>query len=548
MVDFAALRDYDEAELLALPRNSRLLFAENVHDGSLTYDSTSTWPYTHRKRRILQPPGIFSRNYVQNALSRIHALRCISHGLSSFSIYPINEQEYNVSKFLWKAANNFTFQASEAAMLFHRNVFIISMPGFLFEFLTSVTWEQIENALTYVLICLTDGHEGMQALRKELAPPLVAKVEQFAIVDDPSSLVSPEAFRLLVDILMDRVQWIGPWVIPTSLYYLSASDMTQLFSNRLEHDIFSSPGKYQVMQSMIWNIYRDWQTYHQVLVQNGGWTRRDAIKLMTRIIAKGTQAKVGETARVVIRLSTEDGNSHTCSDLSFFPSHEGNAPYTSFPILIDGLQHKKSSFLASLPFDVIVSKIIPKVFESFAEGGDECRRTDGRPCTKVGRTNTEVETGATSSLKNWVLENCKLEYYYRKSIENLDGGDDDEGNADSDEDGLIDVDVIVDDEVDEVMEEELFDEVGDVEDSIMVEIEEPNLEEGDVSEMVDSKDSLTSDVDVQSDEETVAVEFSDEGSRAVVMVGMEPQTEWSHTCVPRRFPDTGSGSSSSHMI
>lgn len=529
MSQFPSLRDYSERELLALPADSRLLFAENIYNGLLIHDPSPTCPYSRRKRRVLQPPGMISQNFVNSALSRIRALRCISHDISSFSLYPTTEHEYKVSKFLWNAANNFTFQAQEASALFQRNVFIISMPAALFEFLTSVTWEQLEDALVYILVCLAEGHEGMKVLKDELEAHLVCKIDRFATVDDPTSLISPRAFRLFVDIVMDRIPWMGPWVIPTTLCYLSAGDMTQLLSSRLDHEIFTSPDC-QPTESMMWNIYRDWQTYHRIFVQNGGWSRKRAIELMTQIISKGLQSEADMTARAVLYLNAN-------GDESVFgleqPLYSRKKLRTNCHLAKRKSESNcRKSLLACLPLDVVLSRVIPKIFESIAEKKLDRRRPDKTSDTI--RNNAETASRVTFSLKNWILENCKLESYYRRCEPKNENDQNDENRNDDTVDdevhyNIIDVDTDVDVEADEIMyngdAEGMFDDVEEMNNDGSAEDEDLILDMEEDGDDTVSEEALDVNVESHVDTEPTLTEYSVNSASETTNVA-RPQNMW----------------------
>lgn len=531
MATVAPLRDYTETELLALPADSRLLFADNVHNGLITYDPyTNTSRYPRRKRRILQPRGAVSAQHLQSALSRVRALRCISHGISSFSLYPTNEQEYNVTKFLWRAANNLTFEAREAAALFQRNVFIISMSASLFDFLTAVSWDQVEQSLIYILTCLADGHEGMEVLKEDLAAPLVAKIDQFANVDDPAMLVNPQAFRLFVDVIMDGIAWMGPWVVPTTLCYLSASDMTQLLSNRFDRDIFSAPEKFELVQSMMWNIYRDWQTYHHVLVRNGDWPRRDALQVMASMIRKKGQASVDEVMHTVLQLCLEcDQTTLSCLDIHYSVDRVRAAVLcaTEKPQPV----RRKKSLFSSLPSDVVLNKIFPKLFQVYVKDLRERIRSD---LSTGARQTSEPPSPVTVlfSLKSWVLENFKLQSFYRSCNPGTDR--EELRDPESRDDVFVEVEVFEEEEPDgivsggsEQFDGEKYSEDDDDDDDNMVEIAQPIADaHDDGADSMAVEEAISSDLELDRDldnVEAVAVEYAAGDVRDVDVIDADSQ-------------------------
>eukprot|EP00177_Eucheuma_denticulatum_P000718 GFKZ01001293.1.p1 GENE.GFKZ01001293.1~~GFKZ01001293.1.p1 ORF type:complete len:632 (-),score=116.36 GFKZ01001293.1:841-2736(-) len=386
------LTDYTESQLLALPANSRLLFAEDLSSGLLTYDTPPPDAPQHHylRRRILTPPDPAR---LPDALSRIRALRCMQHGMSAFSLYPTTDHQHAVNKFLWNAANAHSFRLSDAANLFHRNVFIISMPAPLFDCLTRLTWNQLEDALLFVLLSLAHDPNGWQLLRDELAAPLAARLANFPLpITDIADRCDPHAFHLLLDLVMDRISWTGPWIMPTTLCFLSASDMTELLEGRYDRPIFSTPEKFEPVHSMMWSIYSDWQIYRQVYVRWGGKTRMDALELMARTISRGAQNHVERAISSMLAL-TERAEELAAAN------------------------QRPRSYLEGLPVDVLLGKILPKLCEAYASD-DRFGKRRSRPASHV------VEGGGglqpvRFSLKSWVLEDNMLHQFYHSVDEEM---------------------------------------------------------------------------------------------------------------------------------
>lgn len=395
------LRDYNEAELMALPADSRLLFADGLADGVLTYDTAGAREYGSRRRRVLKSRPDVSHAQLTTALARVRALRCISHGISAFSLYPTTDMQYNVNKFLWQAANDFSFKASTAATLFNRNVFIISMPASLFDFLTAVTWEQLERAMLFVLVNLASDAQGLETLHNELAPALAEHLVRGTPPDFPE-VCEPNAFRLLLDHVMDRIVWMGPWIVPTTLCYLSASDMTELLARRYERPIFATPEKFELVHSMMWNIFRDWQTYRHILVKLGGRSRLDALEIMARTISKGTQTLVDEGVRTLLQLISEE---HNCQDIPF----DVSGLQTPLPLQP---RPRRPSFISLLPADVILGTIMPKLCEVYASDETLRRRNPFSAPAEEAPRDPPSPVAVPFSLKSWVLEDLTLHQFY----------------------------------------------------------------------------------------------------------------------------------------
>lgn len=409
------LRDYSEPELMALPADSRLLFADELADGLLVYDAPpAPRAFAPRRRRVLKSRASVSQAQLTSALSRVRALRCISHGLSTFSLYPTTDQQHHVNRFLWEAANNCSFPAAAAATLFQRNVFIISMPAALFDFLTSVTWEQLEHAVLFVLAHLAADAHGLDILHEELAPTLAAKLVGGFPSNGPSEGCEPHVFRLLLDLVMDRIVWMGPWVVPTTLCYLSASDMTDLLAERYERPIFSTPEKFELVHTMMWNIYRDWQTYHHILVKEGGYSRLEALELMARTISKGTQSLVDGGIRTLLQMTTTE---HSWDDIPF--RYEGpNSTYPG-PECMYPLPHRLlgMSHLSRVPEDVVLRLLLPKLCEAYASDETLRRRAPISPPVVEANGDTPSSVAVPFSLKFWVLEDHNLLRFYHESDE-----------------------------------------------------------------------------------------------------------------------------------
>lgn len=374
------LRDYTEAELMALPADSRLIFADGLADGVVTYDITRPPAYDPQRRRIIRSLSPVSRLRLKTALKRVGALRCISHGLSAFSLYPTTDMQYNVNKFLWQAANKSSFRANAAAALFNRNVFILSMPASLFDFLTSVTWEQFERALLFVLVNLANDEVALDTLRTELAPALARRLTD-SVLEEIADSCDVVTFKLLMDHVLDRVVWMGPWIVPTTLCYLSASDMTELLARRFQRPIFATPEKFELIHSMMWNIYRDWQTYKHVLITLGGLSQLDALQVMARVIAKGRQADAEQSIDALMQsVSTSEG----------------------------------SNLLSGLPADIILSAILPKVCQGYASEDPMTKRNPSAIIAEAIPEDPPSPVAAPFSLKSWVLEDRTLQQFYAK--------------------------------------------------------------------------------------------------------------------------------------
>lgn len=401
-INTTPLRDYSEQELRALPADSRLLFADNVSNGILTWHASENPSNTHRRRRVLQDDSTVTPQQFKQVLSHIRALRCISRGISSFSLYPTTEQQCQVNNFLWRAANNVSFDAREAATLFQRTVFIISMPSTLFDYLTKVTWTQLEDVILFTLTNLANGSNGLHVLRNELAPSLASRLDHYLPDADPQSTCDPIAFRNMLDYVMDRIVSVGPWIVPTTLCYLSASDMTELLAQRYDRPIFATPERFELMHSMVWNIYRDWQTYREVLVQLGGRTRPDALETMANTISRRAQGFLDQSIRVVLRISS---NMQFCDETSLPQRNTQEPPSPPVPAV--------NSYLSLLPTDVVLGKLIPKLCDVYSTD-DDCHRmaASSSPTLDVP-TEPTLPASVPFSLKHLVLEDRILLQLYR---------------------------------------------------------------------------------------------------------------------------------------
>lgn len=285
---------------------------------------------------------------------------------------------------------------------------------------------------------------------------MAAKLAYGAMLNAPDTC-DYRTFRLLMDLVMERITWTGPWILPTMLCFLSASDMTDLLARRYERPIFATPEKFELVHSMMWSIFRDWQTYRHLLVRLGGMSRLKALELMARTISRGAQSLVEQAIRTLLQLTVE---LHECHDLPF----DLTGSQTSLPLplpvplpLPSGVSTKKN-YLSMLPIDVILCKLLPKLCESYASDDKIQRKT--RPAS--ANRNVVVEAVVPRlTLRNWVLEDATLHHFYH----NGDGeeGDDDLSDGDpveyvaeveSEEGGDMDIEIheVEADEVVEVME------------------------------------------------------------------------------------------------
>lgn len=453
-----ALRDYSDTELMALPANSRLLFAENLQDGLLTYQTEQ-----HSSSGILRIPALRRRVLksipqlqLRHALSKVKALRCMSHGLSSFSLYPTTQQQYLVNRFLWASANSYSFSARDAATLFQRNVFIISMPASLFDYLTSVTWEQVEYALLFVLVSLARDENSTRVLKSELPAELANK---FDTMDNLAMKVNLDAFKLFSDKVLDHIIWTGPWLISTGLCFLSASDMSELLDKRYQRAIFSTPEKFELVHTMMWNIYRDWQTYRELLVAYGQMSRLDALELMAKTISRSGQEHMQATVKELLELCV-GGTALDRGDFPFALDEDKTC-----------LQRKrKRSHFGKLPFNVLMFEIVPKVCKGVAER-KYARRSRGEHARREAGVNDV-------SLKQWLISNTELLGFYGgpedvdSEVEDIDGvtvSDEELIHLDSVEGDVVEEEgseVTIEDDITEASEEVVTEVVGDVEECL----------------------------------------------------------------------------------
>lgn len=293
------------------------------------------------------------------------------------------------------------------------------MPAPLFDFLTSVSWEQLEVTVIFVLTILAQGNRGMRILHDELAPVMADKLSRFANIPDPGSVCDPNAFRLMLDLVMDRIVCMGPWVVPTTLCYLSAIDMTDLLAHRYQRPIFSTPEKFELVHTMMWNIYRDWQTYRHVLVKNGGRSRLEALELMARTISMGAQSLVDEGLRTLYQLA------HETHDRTLIDPPHGSPTCNSAPLHAP----RRKNFLSLLPTDIIVGKLMPKVCDVYANDDRYRRRSPATNALPEQLPDLLSPVTVPFSLKSWVLEDHFLHQMYHSA----DWDDDDEEMQDVNE-------------------------------------------------------------------------------------------------------------------
>lgn len=422
------MRNYTEQELTVLPGDSRLLFADSATAGVLVYVKQSQSRGEQNQRRVYKTPADgLSLCDMECAHDRVQALRCLTHGSSSFSLYPTTDHQHAVNYFLWKAAHDCSFTMKRAAELFQRNVYIISMPANLFDFLTQVTWEELQNTMMFTLANLASYSDGLHVLQKELAPALTAllkkHVERLQYEDEDGCDL--HAFRLLLDNVMDRIPCMGPWMVSTMLCYLSTTDMTELLAQRYDRPIFSKPEKYEMIHTVMWNLFKDWRMYKYLLVQLGGRSTSQALNTMAQTIARGTQHFVAYSVGLLLQISSQSSTS------SYYPSMTASHRAVE-PLFI--------RYLSSLPTDIIAGSLIPSLCEAYARQEIAVsQRTDDVPA-KLQQENplqqARVQLTVTPfSLKSLILEHGVLLSFYQRShaAEEMDTNDD-SNHAENDND------------------------------------------------------------------------------------------------------------------
>lgn len=359
---------YSTDVLRLLPRGIRIIFAKSPHENYIL----------RRRYLVLAERQSRSATDFQAGLDNVKALRCISESASAFAAYPTSEHDMNVNHFLWRTVQENSFLASEAVDLFEKNVFCVCVPDALYAFLREVSWDQLEDALLFVVSTSAFGEDiGMTVLQDELEYSFLKKVKAYAVGRASQHNRGPPCvFASLMDDVMDRIHSLGSWSLPTTLAYLSASDMgfiddaisRQIRSAGIYPKLPKCSEKIHSLNQVMWQLYRDWIAYERVLCKDGGYSTQAGLDVMARVLAAGNHESTWNAVQAVLacaRLSvplelTRISASLASNDLSLLGNHEGTRP----------------NLLPTVPRDVVFGFLIPSLISSFSTEISQVHRED----------------------------------------------------------------------------------------------------------------------------------------------------------------------------
>lgn len=322
----SAVGDYSSSDLRALPRDTRVIFAESPNERFIT----STFQTPAQRNSLAEKRW-------EELFSSIGSLRCERSQEAAFSAYPTTEKAVECNKFLWQAVQNSSFSAKTAADLFEKNVYCISLPEGLYNFLATVSWEAIEETLLYVLATIAeDEDDAMDLLQSELASSLYAQVGAFCQRD---SREPPAAFRIMMDQVFNFIFSLGPWTIPVSLSYISAEDMGLLENGEAPTALKRGHEEVPRQNAIMYKLYCDFRVYEKFLYPQ--LSRVQMLDVMARVIAGKNHPSAWSAVDELLLMVKKGQNA---------------------------AQEKKSqNLLAILPLELVLDFIIPSVIVRYAE-------------------------------------------------------------------------------------------------------------------------------------------------------------------------------------
>lgn len=319
--------EYSNSDFQALPRDTRVIFAESPH---VNFISANHGLEPHRKS--------LSEKQWEKMFASIGAIRCERSQQGTFSAYPTSERAVQCNKFLWQAVQKSSFSTAAAADLFGKNVYCISLPEGLHRFLASVPWKTVEETLVYVLATIAEDEEGaMNVLENELASSLYEKVRTYCRREVHAE--PPVEFRAMMDHVFNFIFSLGPWTIPVSLSYISAEDIALLEAGEAPTALKRGSDELQKQNAIMYKLYVDFRIYERFLCPK--FSRVELLDVMARVIA---------------------GKNHLAAWLAvdelLLSVRNGTAPKRKRP---------KRSLLGELPLEVVLDCLIPSLILRYAD-------------------------------------------------------------------------------------------------------------------------------------------------------------------------------------
>lgn len=166
------------------------------------------------------------------ALAPVTCLR-LSTEVAGYSVYPTTEAEVAVNAFLWRAVAANGFDGAEAAALFLRNVYVLAIPDYLYDFMRAVSMEKSNEVVLFILSTIAEAEspEGLRIMQAELAPSFWAALVTH-MADrrrlGPSYAPPLDAFRRMMDGVLDHICSLSAWRAEVGVGFLTSSDMAAL--------------------------------------------------------------------------------------------------------------------------------------------------------------------------------------------------------------------------------------------------------------------------------------------------------------------------------
>ncbi|GAB0490934.1 hypothetical protein MMPV_002175 [Pyropia vietnamensis] len=364
-----------------------------------------------RRHRIVQSVDAAT---LRSALAPVTCLR-LSTDVAGYSVYPTTEAEVAVNAFLWRAVAANGFDGAEAAALFLRNVYVLAIPDYLYDFMRIVSMEQANEVVLFILSTIAEAEspEGLSIMEGELAPTfwdalVTHMTDRRRLGRDYQPPL--EAFRRMMDGVLDHICSLSAWRAEVGIGFLTSSDMAALLdAARARRESHAGGGEERpaavgggggkrgqpVPTKDAADAPADWTVWSDLLLvpsspaaSGGNSARAAALGAMADAICHDAQPAVVAATRAVILASRRPLVAAADATLS---RARGKNPMTDVPA---------PNYLALVPADVLRCLVIPALAVASASlggGGASAESGSNLPPTTT-RTSDAASDGDTGAL------------------------------------------------------------------------------------------------------------------------------------------------------
>lgn len=224
------------------------------------------WGARNKLEAVMRQP---EHESLFHSSSRLATLLRYGRFIACFNLYPGSRRDLEVNHLLWSVARNGEYDPVTGNVLLKNNVLALAYPAAFYDFLASVTHEELTLCILEVLAMIAEGEdaEGLSLMKQELEPSIWDDLVSY--MKEKYSLI-PFACAGFVDVTDAQPQInMHSHATPTAAtnnpdIFFTEINMTENVINRLERDqktmrdvemllrlCYSSPWKIEVHSSFI---------------------------------------------------------------------------------------------------------------------------------------------------------------------------------------------------------------------------------------------------------------------------------------------------------